>query len=523
MRSKVFKNSKLYLVCLLVAVLFTALYSTSTTPLLQNHWGFDSAFFILVGQGMTKDMLPYKDFFDMKGPYLFFIEYIGQLICYGRTGAFIVQNINLSISLYIVCKTSDLFSKRRVWLCRLVAIISVLLVPVYTYEGGNLTEEYCLPWILGSLYFCLKYFNESEEKNSYKHSIWAALFYGAAVGVICFIRITNAATIGAVLLTVFIVMLKKKELKNAALNLAMVFAGFAGAFSVPCIFFAAKNMLGEMLDQVFFFGFAYSAEVSFTEKFFNVISSFNFFLLLLLLPVTACFIYHERMYMKLLSIFSAILLFVAIIMGNAYFHYLNLFIPHVALAVFIVYRNGGTVFKAKKNILCILCFAVIFAFNAVRIVIGASKAVFTVYSYVIAQPYGGSLDGVTTKLQSIPSVAKHIYTSEDNTDALDIASNIPDEDKNSVYCFGDELWSRWYGVTDIMPAYKYMDWQSHYIELNSGLEQKIATWICAEGSTYIVTVKDDMVVSDEINRAIAENYSEKYSNRSYTLYRRNIF
>jgi hypothetical protein len=521
MRSKVFKNSKLYLVCLLVAVLFTALYSTSTTPLLQNHWGYDSAFFILVGQGMTKGMLPYKDFFDMKGPYLFFIEYIGQLICYGRTGAFIVQNINLSISLYIVCKTSDLFSKSRVWLCRLVAIISVLLVPVYTYEGGNLTEEYCLPWILGSLYFCLKYFNESEEKNSYKHSIRAFLFNGVAVGVICFIRITNAATIGAILLTAFLVMLKEKELKNAALNLAMVFAGFAGAIAVPCIFFAAKNMLGEMLNQVFIFGFAYSAEIGFAEKFLNVISSFKFFLLLLLLPVFACFIYRERMYMKLLSILSAVLLFIAIIIGNAYYHYLTLFIPHVALALFIAYRNGGTVLKAKKNIVCLLCFAVLLAFNSVRIAIGASKAVFTVYSYVIAQPYGGSLDGVTAKLQSNPSIAKHIYTSEENSDALDIASHIPDENKDSVYCFGNALWSRWYGVTNILPAYKYMDWQSHYIELIPVLEQEIATWICFEGSTYIVTVTDDMVESDEINRAIADNYSEIYSNGSYTLYLRN--
>ncbi|MCR5328135.1 MAG: hypothetical protein K6E12_04750 [Saccharofermentans sp.] len=521
MRKNAIKNIKLYLVCLLVAVLFAALYSTTTTPLLPEHWGYDSAFFILVGQGMTKGLMPYRDFFDMKGPYLFLLEYIGQLICYGRTGAFIVQCINLSICFYITCKTSDLFSKRRIWLHRLVAVIAVLLVPVYSYEGGNLTEEYCLPWILGSLYFCLKYLKESEEKKSYKHSIWVSLFNGAAVGVICFIRITNAATIGAVLLTVFIVMLKKKEIKNALINLAMVFAGFAATCAVPCIFFAAKNMLGEMLEQVFLFGFAYSSEVGFAEKFVNVITAFNFFLLLLLLPVTACFIYREKWYMKLLSIASAFLLLVAITMGNAYYHYLTLFIPHVALAVFIAYKNGGKVLKVKKNIVCIVCFTILLAFNSVRIVTGASKAVFTVYSFVIAQPYGGALDGVTAKLQSIPSVAKHIYTGDENSDVLDIASHIPDEDKDSVYCFGDVLWSRWYGVTDTIPAYKYMDWQSHYIELIPGLEQEITSWIADEGSTYIVTVTGEEPVSDDINKAILENYSEEFANGSYTLYRRN--
>ncbi|MBQ1738745.1 MAG: hypothetical protein II108_00735, partial [Clostridiales bacterium] len=97
MRSKVFKNIKLYLVCLLIATAFAAIYSTSTTPLMKDNWGCDSAFFILVGQGMTKGLLPYRDFFDMKGPFLFFLEYIGQMISYGRTGAFIIQCINLSV------------------------------------------------------------------------------------------------------------------------------------------------------------------------------------------------------------------------------------------------------------------------------------------------------------------------------------------------------------------------------------------------------------------------------------------
>ena len=470
---------------------------------------------------MTKGLLPYRDFFDMKGPYLFFIEYLGQLICYGRTGAFIVQCINLSISFYIVGKTSDMFSKRLIWLHRLVAVIPVLLVAVFTYEGGNLTEEYCLPWILASLYFCLKYFKESEEKKSYKHPVLVSLFNGAAVGVICFIRITNAATIGAVLLTVFLVMLKKKEIKNALVNLVMVFAGFAGTCAIPCIFFAAKNMLGEMLDQVFLFGFAYSAEVGFAEKFVNVVTSFKFFLLLLLLPVIACFIYREKWYMKLLSISSALLLLVAVTMGNVIYHYLTLFIPHVALAVFIAYRNGGKILKVKKNIICIICFAVIFAASSVWIAKSAIKGAFTVYSFVIAQPYGSSLDGVTTQLQTMPAVADYIYTGEENTTALDVASHIPDEDKDSVWCYGEEYWSWWYGVTDIIPSYKYMDWQSHYIELIPGLEQDIATWVSDSGSTYIVTVTDDLVVSDEINKAIAENYSEEFANGSYTLYRRN--
>ena len=515
------KNIKLYLVCLVVAVLFAGIYSTTTTPLLEGHWGSDSAFFILVGQGMTKGLLPYRDFFDMMGPYLFFIEYLGQLICYGRTGAFIIQCINLSICFYIVGKTSDLFAKRFYWLHRLIAAIPVFLVAVFTYEGGNLTEEYCLPWILLSLYFCLKYFKDSEAAKDFKHPIWVSFYNGFAVGVICFIRITNAATVGAVLLAVFFLLLRKKEIKNALINLAMVLAGFAASCAIPCIFFYAKNMLGEMLEQVFIFGFSYSSEVGFAEKIANTFTEFRFFLILLLLPIIICFIYHEKWYMKLLSISSALLLFVAVTMGNAHYHYMTLFVPHVVLAVFIAYKKGGTILKVRKNIICIICFAIIFALNAVWICKSAVKGFFTVYSYAVSKDDDGSLDGFTDKLESIPAASDYIYTGEENNEALEIVSYIPESDRDSVFCYGNEYWSWWYGVTETIPDYKYMDWQYHYMDLIPGLDDEMAEWITQEGSVYIVTLNGDEVVSEEVTEAIEVNYTEVFANEDYTLYRRN--
>ena len=62
-----------YLVLLAVSASFMGVCSLSTTPLLCYSVGQDAAFFQLVGQGMTRGMLPYRDFFDMKGPYLFLI------------------------------------------------------------------------------------------------------------------------------------------------------------------------------------------------------------------------------------------------------------------------------------------------------------------------------------------------------------------------------------------------------------------------------------------------------------------
>ena len=67
-----------------LAVGYLAVCSLSTTPLLKYNVGQDAAFFRLVGEGMTKGLLPYQNYFDMKGPYLFWMEYLGQLLLPGR-------------------------------------------------------------------------------------------------------------------------------------------------------------------------------------------------------------------------------------------------------------------------------------------------------------------------------------------------------------------------------------------------------------------------------------------------------
>ena len=520
MRSKAFKNIKLYLVCLLFAALFLALYSPTTTPLLDGKWGSDSAFFIIVGKGMTKGLLPYRDFFDMKGPYLFFIEFIGQKICAGRTGAFIIQCISLSLSLYIIGKTSDIFARSLIWLHRFIASLPLFLIAVVTFEGGNLTEEFCLPVILLSLYFCLKYFKDAADIKIYRHPLWYSLYHGAAVGFMCFLRITNAATIGAVLLTVFLFLLAKKEIKNALLNLVMVIAGFAGTCAVPVLFFRSKGLLDEMLTQVFVFGVTYSSELGFTDKLGLVFSKYRLFLLLLLVPVIASFIYREKWHIRFLSISSAVLLLVAVTMGNTLYHYCTLFIPHVILGIFIAYKRGGSILKVRKNIVCITCFALIFVSNSVWILRSGAKGFFTVYSYAISKSDSGAYDSFTQKLYSIPGASDYIFAGEENYYALDIASRIPENEKDSVYCFGDEYWSWWYGVTDILPAYKYMDWHQNYLELIPGLEDEIASWIGNDGSIWIVTPAGDEPLSQKVYGEIYENYEAEYSNEAYTLYHR---
>ena len=61
----------------ILGVIFLLVYSISTSPITYNFWGSDSAVFQMSGKAMTAGKVMYRDIFDIKGPYLFLIEYLG--------------------------------------------------------------------------------------------------------------------------------------------------------------------------------------------------------------------------------------------------------------------------------------------------------------------------------------------------------------------------------------------------------------------------------------------------------------
>ena len=137
------KTGLFYCLLGLAAFLFLSLFSYYTSPFTTCDDGYDSAFFVLVGKGMTKGYLPYRDFFDMKGPVFFWIEYLGQRLCYGRWGIFLLQWMNLLIALVLACRIFALFRLSGKGLQALL-LLPILSIASFTFQGGNLTEEFSL-------------------------------------------------------------------------------------------------------------------------------------------------------------------------------------------------------------------------------------------------------------------------------------------------------------------------------------------------------------------------------------------
>ena len=131
----------------ILSISFLLVFSIYTSPIYKNSYGYDPSFFQMVGFAMTKGYIPYRDFFDMKGPYLFFIEYISQFLCPGKMGCFIIQIISLFVTFELVLMICKIQNSKINIVKEFILLIPFLFVFSYTIDGGNLTEEYSLPFI----------------------------------------------------------------------------------------------------------------------------------------------------------------------------------------------------------------------------------------------------------------------------------------------------------------------------------------------------------------------------------------
>jgi hypothetical protein len=151
-------RKKDYIFCLVVALITSLQFQLR--PFANLNPGVDQSVFLYIGRMMHQGFVPYKDLFDHKGIILYLIQYIGMFWDYDKflgAGVWFVEVLNMWLFDMAIIKISKLLtdSKNRqyITLC-LISIFGGRVV----YEGGNLVQEYALPWIAISLYIFLKYF-----------------------------------------------------------------------------------------------------------------------------------------------------------------------------------------------------------------------------------------------------------------------------------------------------------------------------------------------------------------------------
>ena len=328
------KNFWQYAILLAVAIIFTTVFSYTTSPLYQE-WGNtpDSPIFQIIGKYWAQGKIPYRDLWDMKGPYIFFVNALGYWLTGASIGVYCIQIVSLFFTIAIIFQLfRRYFSVRSSFLYVLLSLAGLS----YIYEGGNMTEEYILPPLSLSFYYLAMWLDGYEYRNVVAHAPRFALVYGILLGLSLMSRLTNALGLMAAVGVVVIVLLRQRMYVNLLHNAVMFLSGFTITVMPFLIYFYMYDSLQEMWNATFLYPLTYagnsSNDISSTGLHYFFLSYFNAILLVsLVVYIVVC--RKEVSVRSLLLFATSFVPLVWFCQGNGFGHYGMIVFPLFALSI----------------------------------------------------------------------------------------------------------------------------------------------------------------------------------------------
>ena len=207
-----------------------------------NDWNDANSYFS-VGKALFNGKMPYRDVFDQKGMYLYFLYGLAYLISHTTfAGVFILEVILAFFDLAGICRILSLYVKKSTALLMSPLVLAVTVASYSFYWGGS-AEEICFPFLIWGLYFSLDYFKNRypDEAMSYK----VVFGVGILAGVVANIKFTVLGFFFAWMMCAAFSFLAKKDLAGAVKGCLIFLAGMALPFVPWFLYFALNHGLYE--------------------------------------------------------------------------------------------------------------------------------------------------------------------------------------------------------------------------------------------------------------------------------------
>ena len=318
----------------MVAWLFVTIFSYTTSPLYHVFGNTpDSPIFQIIGKYWAEGSIPYKDLWDLKGPFIFFVNALGYGMTGTSAGVYGIQVISLFLTLCVVYRIlSRHFSSISSFVFTLLSLAGLS----YTYEGGNLTEEYILFPLTLSFYYITRWLDKFELEHDVLHSPFHAFVYGTVLGLSLMTRLTNALSLCAAVGVITIILLWHKEYKNLLLNMLLFCIGFTIVTMPFIVYFYCHNVFTDMWNGIFMFALKYAGNsmmnLSDIGIHYFILSYLNSILLII---VSLLMLYRNNVVTvrAVLYLSSATIPFIWFCLGNGYGHYGMTVFPLFCLAM----------------------------------------------------------------------------------------------------------------------------------------------------------------------------------------------
>lgn len=399
------------------------------SPLNPFYFKSDSSIFFCIGSGWMDGFLPYRDMFDHKGPLLFALYALGELIWSGKTGTFLLLSLFLSVSFYLVYKMGRLYTSPSSSL-----IVTLLYIGSIAGILGGYSEDFSLPFIVYPVYLMLQHLRSGKAAHSLPWYTW--IIVGACFASIALLRLNNAALVCGFVLSIGLLMLHEKQYFAIMRAAGFFIIGVLVAVVPIASILAYQGIISDSIYASFIYNFKYAAQGLQNKSLADIARFVLNSLCVWCVIIVGFHLCKQKQLFKaeyLCLTTASIIAILSILPGNGYFHYFTLASPCVALALMLL----AMLVEHYANRKATVC-----AFVGWCLVAGYSSA-FTaiIFRY-------GIFCSFLPELHRIPAAETRI-----KSDAEALARVIPEEEKNNVIVYGGT--ANVYLYTGCKPHHRY--------------------------------------------------------------------
>lgn len=120
-------------------------FGTNFSPTSNLMLGHDCGIFSYVAYAMREGRTLYSEVWENKGPLLYIIYYIGQIIN-EDSGVYVIELLSILISTLFAYKTIKIITQKRLYAS--IGVIYTFSMWSAVYEGGTFSENFALPILM---------------------------------------------------------------------------------------------------------------------------------------------------------------------------------------------------------------------------------------------------------------------------------------------------------------------------------------------------------------------------------------
>ena len=314
----------LFITCILI------LLQSPLAPYAKSCIGNDSSIFITIARNILDGDILYKDITDHKGPMIFIMDAIGLLLFKNNTiGIWFLEIISLWITSFFIYKTALLLY------CKLISLASTILsllfiVPILS--GGNLTEEWCLPYIAVSLYIFVK----KISNFSYNFTITELFILSSSFVIALMFKASYIGLWCAFGIIIIIKLLKDREWKKLSLYIFYILIFCLITFAPFYAYFHYYHAIKEANYWMFEYNMQYGSSTLKSSILSSLLILGGIRHLPIFVFLTVSFIIFNKDWKKNPYLFGGYILSIiataySCAIGNRYEHYNIIFVPLLVL------------------------------------------------------------------------------------------------------------------------------------------------------------------------------------------------